>query len=143
VAPLADAVGLVHRQCGHFPIPQARQEIGEHQPLRGDVEQLVFAAAEAVEPLAGLGRIERRVEKCRAHSRRLELIHLVLHQRDERGNHDRQALADQRRELVTKAFSGTGRQDGHRIPAVERGFHDFALQRAELVVAESLLEAAG
>ena len=89
VAPLADAVRLVHRQRGDFPALQARQEIRQHQPLRRDVKQLVFARVERIETPPRLSSIQRRVEKSRRHAAGFELVHLVLHQRDERRDDDR------------------------------------------------------
>ncbi len=73
----------------------------------------------------------------------MQLIHLVLHQCDERRNDHRQAIADQRGELVTKALSCAGWENGHGVSTMERGLHDFPLQGPEFIVAEGLLEAAG
>ena len=143
VAPLADAVRLVHGQRGDVPILQPGQEIRQHQALRSDVEQLVFSGVDAIEPPPGLVAVEGGVDESGRHAAGFELVHLVLHQRDKRGDDERQSLADESRKLVAKAFPGTGREDRHGVPPGQRGFHDFPLQGTEPVVTESLLEAAG
>ena len=95
VAPLADAVRLVHGQSGDVPVLQPRQEIRQHQALRRDVEQLVFAGVDAVEPPPGLVAVEGGIDEGRRHAAGFELVHLVLHQRDERRDDDRESLADE------------------------------------------------
>ena len=93
--PLADAVRLVHREGGDPPTDETRQEIGQHQPLGRDVEKLVGPGIKPVDAAAGFISIERGVEKRGRHAAGFELVHLVLHQGDERRDDDRETTADQ------------------------------------------------
>ena len=45
--------------------------------------------------------------------------HLILHQRDERADHDGEAAEDHRRHLEADRLARPGRQDGERVAAGE------------------------
>ena len=84
VAPLADAVGLVHGHERRRELRDERAEAGVGEPLGGDVGQLEGAGAQPREPLAHLVGGERRGEEGRGHAAGLERLDLVVHQRHER-----------------------------------------------------------
>jgi hypothetical protein len=84
VAPLADAVRLVHGHERRREVRDQRAEAGVGEPLGGDVGQLESPRAQPRETLAHLVGGERRGEKRRRHAARLERPDLVVHQRDER-----------------------------------------------------------
>ena len=77
----------------------------EHEPLRCDVEQFVFAAVQAAETRAGFLGTERGIEKRGGDAARLEGVDLVLHQRDEWRDHDGQARTGERGQLKTERFA--------------------------------------
>ena len=104
---------------------------------------MVFARVQPLDPPPRLAGLQGGVEESRRHAAGLQLVNLVFHQGDERGDDQRQAITDQGGQLVAQAFPGTGRKNRHRVASLQRGFHDLTLERPELVVTESLLEAAG
>ena len=112
----------------------------EHEPLRSDVEQFVFAAVQAAKTRARFLGAERGIEKRGGHATGLEGVDLVLHQRDERRDHDRQARTGERGQLKTEGFAAAGGQQREDIFTDEVGLDDFTLQRPERGVAESGLE---
>ena len=60
---------------------------------------------------------------------RLELVHLVLHQGDQRRNDQSQAVDGQGRQLIAEALSAAGGHDAQAIlPGQHRGDH-FPLPR--------------
>lgn len=61
---------------------------------------------------------------------------LVVHQRDERRDDERDALADEARQLVQEGLAASGGHDDEAVAAGERGVDDLALQGAELVDVE-------
>ena len=63
VAPLADAVGLVDRQQRRLDPRHHLDEPGAAEPLGGDVDQVVLARLDLVDPGALLGRVERAVDQ--------------------------------------------------------------------------------
>jgi hypothetical protein len=85
VPPHAHAVHLVDHHEAHPDPAQRLDESLLAQPLRGRVEQARLACLDRREAGAGLVGVERRVDERRGgRGTRGELVHLVLHQRDER-----------------------------------------------------------
>ena len=74
VAPLADAVRLVHGHERRRELRDERAEAGIGEPLGRDVGQLEGAGAQPREPLAHLVGGERRGEEGRGHAARLERL---------------------------------------------------------------------
>ena len=74
----------------------------------------------------------------------LERADLVVHQRDQRADDDRDALAgamaDDRRDLVAQALAAAGRHQHQRVAAAGDVVDDGFLQAAEFGVAEDLVQ---
>ena len=92
------------------------------------------------QPRPRFARRQRRVEERRRHAARLQRIHLVLHQRDQRRHHHRQPLPRHRRQLEAERFAAARRQQGKHVLARQRIADDLLLQRAEGREAEVLLQ---
>ena len=119
VAPLRDAVRLVDGEQGDARALQQRQEARRQQALRRDVEQVELAVGEQrARPPARVAGIERGVEERRAHAELPQRLDLVLHQRDQRRDDDRRALAQQRGQLVAQRLAAAGGHEHQRIAAV-------------------------
>ena len=106
------------------------------QPLGCDVQQIELAGFERALGVARLERVLRRVEERRAHTELAQRADLVLHQRDQRRDDDRRALAQQRRHLVAQRLAAAGRHQHQRIAATRDMGDDFALRTAKRLVAE-------
>jgi hypothetical protein len=136
VAPLGDAVGFIDGQTSDVPGAEVFLPVIEHEALRSDVEQAVFAAVEAGEAGAGGGRIEGGIQEGGGDTGSLHLIDLIFHQSDEGRDDDGEPAAVQSGELETHRLAAPGGEEGKHITASEGGFDDFALERAELFVTE-------
>ena len=140
VAPHRDAVRLVHRHEADMQPRQKVAEAGQRQPLRGDVQDFDRVALHPRPHVADFLVGERAVDERRGNAVGAQGIHLVLHQRDQRRDHQRQPLEPQRRQLVAERFAAArGHQDQGVVPVQHAG-DDLPLQRAERVVAEVSLE---
>ena len=73
----------------------------------------------------------------------LQLLHLVLHQRDQRRDDHRQPVEQQRRDLVAQRLAAAGGHDRQRIAPGQHVLDHLALERAEGVVAEGVFEDGG
>ena len=89
VAPLGDAVRLVDGEQRDASARELCEEALVVEALRRDVEKLQRAGAEPIEDLALLGGVEARVEPRRVDPAPLQEVDLILHQRDQRRDHDR------------------------------------------------------
>ena len=138
--PLRHAVRLVHRheRDGHalHELLQARRV----EPLGGDIEQLAGARGGERERLGLLGGGEGAVEARRRDTRLGEGGDLVLHEGDERRDDDREPRQHAGRHLVDERLARTGGHDAEHVAPGKDPLHELALARAEVVVAEVLLE---
>ena len=139
MSPVADAVGLVdHDQADRAVSDDAPQGLAER--FGGDVQQLQFAAAQLSEPLLALSVVERRIEQRGLEAIALERVHLVLHQRDERG-HDQDRAAEQLGwDLKRERFAGAGGHDANAVSSIKDRVDDLALAGAKRRVAEDRLQ---
>ncbi len=118
VAPLADTVRLVDRhqtQTGRThgcEKPLAAEALGHH------VHQAVLSAGHVFQPRGLLPHRQRAVDVRNRQAQTAELIHLILHQRDQRRDHQRQSVQHHRRQLVAKALAAAG---GHHAKAILAG----------------------
>ena len=67
-------------------------------------------------------------------------IHLVLHQRDQRTNHDRHSVHQQRRQLVAQALSSSRRHQHKRVISGHHIAYDGFLMTLERVEPEIVLQ---
>ena len=71
---------------------------------------------------------------------RVQLVLLVLHERDERADDDRQAGEQERGKLVDDRLPAAGRHDDERVATVEQRLDRFPLAGAEIGMAEALAQ---
>ena len=136
VPPLGHAVRLVDReQRDPAAIEQPHRRFGP-QPLRRQVEQVQLAGQERRLDPPPLARLLGRVEEPGPHALRGQRVHLVLHQRDERGDDHAGAVPDERRDLVAQRLAAAGRHEHERVPAAGNVVDDLPLPAPERLVPE-------
>ena len=136
VAPLGHTVRFVDgEQRDRAPVEQRHGGLGA-QPLRGQVEQVQLAGQERGLHLAPLGPLLGGVQEPGPDAQRPHGVHLILHQRDERGDDHPGSAADQRGNLVAERLAAAGRHQHERVAAGDEVLDDLLLGAAEGVVAE-------
>ena len=141
VAPLADAVGLVDGEAGDVELGQQGAAGGGHQPLGGEVQQAVLTRQGVLLAAVELFAVEGGIEEGRRDAVGLQQVYLVLHQGDERGDHDgRAARLGEGGQLVAEALAPAGGEDHEHVAAREGVVDDRPLHRAKRLVPEVLLE---
>ena len=139
VAPLADAMGFVHGdEAGADP----RQGVAHPplEPLGRGVDQLVVPGAQGGLPLAPVLQREAGVQEGGPHAQLGQGVDLVLHQRDERGDHQGGAAQQPGGDLVGQRLARPGRHDPHAVAAGQHGADHGVLPRAEPLVPVGLLQ---
>ncbi len=131
VAPLRDAVRLVHHEEVDRALLELVEKVAVGELLGRGEDELGLAAPDARERLAPLALGEHAVDGGGLQPALAELVGLVLHERDERRDHDRGALHVQRGQLVAQRLAGAGRHDGERVAASEHALDHFALTRPQ------------
>ena len=138
VAPLRDAVRLVHGEERDLSAAQGLDEVRAAEAFGRDVEELETPLAHARDPLLLLLEVERAVDEGRRQPARVERVHLVFHQRDERGDDDRHALEHERGQLEAEGFAAARRHHDHRVVAFQYRAYYLALALAEILEPEVL-----
>ena len=141
VAPHAHAVHLVHDDEPDADVGEELDEARLPQALGRGVDEAGLARGHTREPRRRLLRRERRVDEGRGRGDlRRQLVHLVLHQRDERREHERRLGTEHRGELVRERLPGAGRHQRERVAPGDRGAHDVLLPGPEGVEAEEVVQ---
>lgn len=139
VAPLADAVGFVDGKQAQLAALKKRIQQGQEarvaDPLRRGVEKGDFAAQQLLLNLVSLITAEGGVQKRCAHTGFVQRAHLVVHQRNQRGDDQCGTqtclLAGNGRHLVAQAFAAPGGHQHQRVTPGDHMFHDGFLWSAE------------
>ena len=131
---------FVDGEQGDAAAVQQRQEAPGQQPLRCDVQQVQFAAQQGLFDLLGLVGGQRGIQEGGAHAELAQRVHLVLHQRDQRGDDDAGAVAQQRGHLVAEGLAGAGWHEDQGIVAGGEVFDNGLLVATEGAVTEDALE---
>ena len=127
VPPLADAVRLVDdHDRGRRGGEEAAEEI-RVEPFRRDIEKLDFSACRRIGRPRLFGEWDRAVDEGGRDVFFQQRIDLVLHQRDERRNHDAVTRTHEDRQLVAERFSGAGRHDDAEVAPGEDLFDHLLL----------------
>jgi hypothetical protein len=109
-------------------------------PFWRQIEQLEPPLLEILNHAALLKPGQARVKRRRSD---LPLPHggdLILHQGNERRNHQGQSWQESRRQLIAERLAQPSRHDRHRIAPSQHGANDFLLTRPKLRKAEPFAE---
>ena len=139
--PLRHAVRLVDDEQPDVDVAHRLEEAGGREALRRDVQQAHLPSRGGGDRPAVRGCVLLGVDQRGAGGRDpLQRLHLVLHQRDQRRDDDRQVAAHERRELVAERLPGAGRHDHEHVAAGQRGGDGLGLAGPEVLESEVLLQ---
>lgn len=136
VAPLGDAVRLVDGEDGDLTAGQEGERRVEAQPLGGQVQHVELTGDELGLHRAALVEVLRGVHEARADAERPQGVDLVLHERDQRGDHDAGPRPDQGGDLVAEGLATAGGHEHDRVAALDDMLDHGALLAAERLVPE-------
>ena len=116
-------------RCSHSSVSSRASRSGERYSSRycpSRASRITFDCCDCA---------QRAIQHRRRNSHLRQLRRLILHQRDQRRNHDH-GLSRQhrRRQLVAERFPAAGRHHHARVAASEQAAHDSLLHRTERVV---------
>ena len=140
VPPLGHAVRLVDHEQPHPGGFEALDEPGRGETLRRDVQEAQLPARRGGDRGRVVGGVPLRVDHRGelAEPARAERVHLVLHERDQRGDDHREVVPHQGGQLIAERFARAGGHDHQHVAVVERGLARLPLPSAEAGEAEAL-----
>ena len=140
VSPLRDAVCFIDGEECDWDASQQRDRVLARQPLRGEIQQTVLPCAGFLGDVrlftAALSAVQHR--RGNPHLRKLGC--LVLHQRNQRRDHDGGLARHQSRQLVTQRLAASRGHHDASVTTAEQALHDLFLQRPERAVAPVALQ---
>ena len=131
VAPLGDAVRLVHHQETDLHLLHPGPEQVRAQPLRRQIQKLVIPVHRIVQRDIYLPSGHARVHGHCFYPPRPQILHLVLNQGDERRHHHRQSLSHHRRHLKTDRLASACRQNRKHVLSDQCGRYYLLLLGSE------------
>ncbi len=131
VPPLRHAMGFVDGEAADRKALEVGDHVVAQQPFRGDVEQAQRSLPEAARDPAALLGLGRGIEGRGLDAELAKLRHLAAHQRDQRRDHQRQAVPDNRRQLEEERLAAAGRHHRQHVLAVEDRGQDLLLPGPE------------
>jgi hypothetical protein len=144
VPPLRHAVRFVDREQADARLFEQIEKTRRHEPLGRDIQQIELAVAQRALGGRGLGAGQRRIQIGRAHADLVQRRDLVLHQRDQRRNHDAHAVprlaAHERGNLIAQRLAAARRHQHERIAARRDMLDDLVLLAAKRGIAEDFVE---
>ena len=137
VAPLGDAVRLVHRNPGDADLREGLHELLRPQSLGADVQQLVVAACRTLQYRAPLAQRDAAVNGRNGRDAACaEVLDLIVHEGGEWRDDERQAGRQQRGDLEGDRLARTCRQHRQGVVAVDEAPHRLELAGAPVVELE-------
>ena len=131
---------FVHGEERDVDALESFDEVRAAKAFGRDIDELVTALPDACDARLLFFKVHGTVDERGGQPARLERVHLILHQRDERRDDDRHALAHQRGKLETERLAAARRHHDHGVVSVEDGFDHFALTGAERLKVEMFAE---
>ena len=138
--PLGYAMGLIHRQHGN---PDSRHRPAKSfrlQPLRGHIDDFIHPRSHIPVDQPDLGRGQGAVDIGPCHSHAFQRHHLILHQGNEGGYHQGNALHHKSGNLIAQALSAPCGHDAEHIPPGQLGPNQVFLPLPEGFVAKVFTE---
>ena len=117
-----------------------RRKAWRREALRRDVEQAQATGPRRLEHAAALIVRLGGVERAGSDATPPQVVHLILHERNERRNHQGQSVHAHGRRLKAERLPAAGGQHHDRIAVREYALHRLALQRQKRVEAPIALE---
>ena len=143
MAPLADAMRLIHRDHRHVHPAQHVLCPGRGQPFRRKIKQLQRVVGDGGPDRFGLFFGVARGQRAGFDPGGPQGAHLISHQRDQWRDHHRHTGPHQRRQLKAQGFPTPRRHDRQHVASGGNRLDDLLLARAKGIKAEYIAQKRG
>src|SRR5882724_5049273 len=138
--PGRDTMRLIHGKQTHAQSFQRRTKLVILESLGRDVQDLEFPGNRIFNPIVLNMPRHRAVDDGCGNAKLLEVIHLVLHQRDQRRHNQRQSGKSERRKLKAKRLTAARGHDAQPVPSPHDEIDHLALCGAKIGEPELFFE---
>ena len=112
-------MSFIHRDHGNLCSCCKLPKLPCFQSLRCHVDNLICPLCRIIQCLGNLRFRKGGIDICSPDSCRIQCFYLILHQRDQRGDHNRNPRQHQCRQLVTDGLARTGGHNRQSIPPTQ------------------------
>ncbi len=134
VSPLRNAMRLIDGEEGDRHVLQPLDRVSSRQPFRRQVEQAELPGAGLPHHARLLAGVERAVQQRSGNSHLPELHHLVLHQGNQRRDHNRGSVGNDGGQLIAERLAASGRHDHAGVMPVQQAVNNALLHGTEGIV---------
>jgi hypothetical protein len=140
VAPLGDAVRFVNDDQVNLDPFQGADEPRVGEPLGGRQQKLRRRARQGRQRVGSFAGRQGAIELRRPHPQLVQLVDLVLHERDQGRHHDGHSGQVQGGQLVAQRLARAGRHDRKCVATVHNGVDHGLLPRTKRFQVEHFLQ---
>ena len=140
ISPLRDAMSLIHDNETDIHLLKVISEKPGSEPLGRNIQELEITIRRIIESQLHLAPPHTGIDTKSLDTPVIQILHLVLHQGDERSDHDSNTFPHKGRHLETHGLASSGRQYRKHIPAIQSGKDNILLLRTEGVVTPIFLQ---
>jgi hypothetical protein len=127
VTPLRNAVCLVDDEPRDRQFAEEPQELTGREPFGRHIQQPQAPGAGSAQHAVPAVGGQHRMQRAGPNSAAVQLVDLILHQRDERRDHERRARQHDRRQLIGERLARAGRHHGEHVVSAEDSLDDLLL----------------
>ena len=127
---------LINADQGDICIGRKAKKGLRKEPFRCHIYNFIFSFPGKIKCLKVLSLCQRAVEVSSIYARLIQCSYLILHQTDERRDHQRNSLKHQRRHLITDRLACPCRHDSKYIPAFQKPVNQRLLTIAKGIVSK-------
>ena len=124
-------MSLINGQQAHCDAAQCLLKGNASQSLRGYIGKPDAALSQSIQTPSLFGRGERTVDVGRRDAEFCQTVHLILHERDERGNHQCQPWKMKRGQLIHQRLPSPGGHHHKGVLAFEQALDSLSLTRSK------------
>ncbi len=141
MSPLGDAVRFVNGKVGNRNLLEPIDRVSAREALRREIKETELASNRFDCDLRLIACTHRTIEHARRNPHLRQLRKLVLHQSDERRDHDHgAAFQHRRRQLIAERLASAGGHHDASVAAAKQTVDDALLQRPKGIVAPIAFE---
>ena len=136
VTPLRNAVRLVDDEPRDRQLDEEPQKLIGRKPFGRHIQQPQSSGAGGAQHVVAAVRGQHRMQRAGSNPAAVQLVDLILHQRDERRYHERRTRQHDRRQLVGERLTRSSRHHREHVVSAEDGIDDLLLPIPVFAVSE-------
>ncbi len=129
-------MSFVHCEHRNFCLLRKLHKLVSLQPFGRNIDDLIPSGTRQTQRFGNLRFAERTVDIGGMNAGLIQCLYLILHQRDQRRDHQCNTRHKKGRHLITDRFTRTRRHDPQHILSLQNAVNQYLLPFPELLIAK-------